>query len=414
MWEETNLKLTAMNKHIITFAAAAAMLLCPMSLSAEGADSLSRKPVHMIGGDVRPAYVFPTHGFLKGDNAAGTAVGTAFSAHLKYGFKFGRGTRLGRLYPHAVQGVGVSYNTFFNNEEIGSPVAVYIFQTSRIASLSRELSLDYEWNFGASFGWKKYDEDTNPHNTVVGSSVNAYMSLGLVLDWRIAPGTSLRAGLTATHCSNGNTAYPNAGINTLGGTIGIARTFGNATGDDKERTYTSAVMGEPFKRHVSYDIVAYWAMRKRAVYPPDGDPGMASGAFAVAGINFTPLYNFSKYLRAGLSLDMQYDESANLSNHVAGGGSVDENTKFYHQPFIERISLGLSARVEFVMPIFSIDVGVGRNLVYKGGDTDSFYQILALKADVTRNFFLHVGYELNKFKDPNNLMLGVGVRLDAK
>ena len=73
-----------------------------------------------------------------------------------------------------------------------------------------------------------------------------------------------------------------------------------------------------------------------------------------------------------------------------------------------------SRRVEFVMPIFSIDVGVGRNLVYKGGDTDSFYQILALKADVTRNFFLHVGYEPNKFKDPNNLMLGVGVRLNAK
>ena len=403
-----------MNRHVMALAAAAAMLSCPAGLSAATADSLSRKPVHMIGGDVRPAYVFPTHPFFKGNNASGKAVGTAFSAHLKYGFKFGRGTRLGRLYPHAVQGVGVSYNTFFNKKEIGSPVAVYIFQTSRIASLSRDLSLDYEWNFGASFGWKKYDEDTNPYNTVVGSSVNAYMSLGLLLDWRIAPGTSLRAGLTAVHYSNGNTAYPNAGVNTLGGTVGIARTFGNVKGHNEECASPSDGVQEPFKRHISYDIVAYWAMRKRAVYPPDGTPGMAAGAFAVAGINFTPLYNFNKYLRAGLSLDMKYDESANLAGHVAGGGSVDEDTKFYRQPFIERFSLGLSARVEFVMPIFSIDVGVGRNLVYKGGDTDSFYQILALKADITRSFFLHVGYELNKFKDPNNLMLGVGVRLNAK
>ena len=405
-----------MNKHLITLSAAAAMLLCPMSLSAERADSLSRKPVHMIGGDVRPAYVFPTHGFLKGDNAAGTAVGTAFSAHLKYGFKFGRGTRLGRLYPHAVQGVGVSYNTFFNNEEIGSPVAVYIFQTSRIASLSRELSLDYEWNFGASFGWKKYDEDTNPHNTVVGSSVNAYMSLGLVLDWRIAPGTSLRAGLTATHCSNGNTAYPNAGINTLGGTIGIARTFGNVTGDDKERTYTSAGVREPFKRHVSYDIVAYWAMRKRAVYPPDGDPGMASGAFAVAGINFTPLYNFSKYLRAGLSLDMQYDESANIGGHIVDGLVYPDadNIRFHRPPFREQFSVGLSVRAEVVMPIFSINLGIGRNILCKGPDTDAFYQILALKTHLTSRLFLHVGYQLSRFKDPNNLMLGLGWRFGNK
>ena len=111
---------------------------------------------------------------------------------------------------------------------------------------------------------------------------------------------------------------------------------------------------------------------------------------------------------------MQYDESANLADYVAGDGTVDDDVKFYRQPFIERISVGLSARVELVMPIFSIDVGVGRNIIYKGNDTDSFYQILALKADLTRNLFLHVGYELNKFKDPNNLMLGVGVRLNNR
>lgn len=403
-----------MNKLKIAFAAIAAMLACPAWAQHGTTDSLSRRPTHYVGLDIRPGYVFPTHYFFKGDNAAGKAISSTFAAHVKYGFKFGRGTRLGRLYPHAVQGVGISYNTFFNQREVGSPIALYIFQTSRIASLSRRLSLDYEWNFGASFGWKKYNEDTNPYNTAIGSTVNAYMSVGLLLDWRIAPNTSLRAGVTVSHYSNGNTEYPNAGANTVGATIGVTRSFGGDKDNELDYSTPSATAQEPFKRHVSYDIVAYWAMRKRAVYPPDGTPGMAPGKFAVAGLNFTPLYNFNKNLRAGLSLDMQYDESANLAGHVAGDGSIDEDVKFYRQPFSERISVGLSARVEFVMPIFSINAGVGRNIIYKGSDTDSFYQILALKADITRNFFLHIGYELNKFKDPNNLMLGIGVRLNAK
>lgn len=86
----------------------------------------------------------------------------SFAGHVKYGFKFSPDSKLGRLYPHAIQGIGIGYNTFFNTEEIGNPIAVYVFQTSRIASVTPRLSFDYEWNFGASFGWKKFDEKTIP------------------------------------------------------------------------------------------------------------------------------------------------------------------------------------------------------------------------------------------------------------
>ena len=33
---------------------------------------------------------------------------------------------------------------------------------------------------------------------------------------------------------------------------------------------------------------------------------------------------------------------------------------------------------------------------------------------ITKNLFLHVGYQLHDFKDPNNLMLGLGFRFNAK
>ena len=119
------------------------------------------------------------------------------------------------------------------------------------------------------------------------------------------------------------------------------------------------------------------------------------------------MYNFNKYFGAGISLDGQYDESANIEKYEAGQDK-DGNYRFYRPPFRERVGVGLSLRGELTMPIFSINVGVGHNMFYKGSDWGGFYQILALKAHVTRHIFLHAGYQLSKCHDPKNLMLGVG------
>lgn len=123
-----------------------------------GTDTLAaplRNVIHHLSVDVRPAYLTPTHPFFKGDNARQQRMNMFLSGHLKYGIQFDPDSRLGRLYPHTTQGIGLAVNTLFNHEEIGTPVALYAFQSSRIASLTPRLSLDYEWNFGASFGWKK-------------------------------------------------------------------------------------------------------------------------------------------------------------------------------------------------------------------------------------------------------------------
>ena len=338
-------------------------------------DTFARKLYHSVELDVRPGYVFQTHEFLKGENSAGRPIRSSSSLHMKYLFSFGPDSYLGRVYPHVCQGVGVSFNKFSNTGEIGRPVALYVFQDSRLASLSDRVALNYEWNFGASFGWKPYDEFTNDYNNIVGSKTNAYINLGLMLNYRLTPDWSLTLGAGFTHFSNGNTSYPNAGVNTVGGRIGVVRTFG--AGQWTPRRYAP----DPFTRHISYDLVLYGAVRKRAYIPSDPSLGvLLPGHFGVLGLNFNPMYNVSRYFRAGLSLDAQYDESA----------------------------------AEIVMPIFAINIGVGRNIICKGKDTDHFYQILALKTHLTKDLFLHVGYQLYKFKDPNNLMLGIGYRFHSK
>ena len=90
------------------------------------------------------------------------------------------------------------------------------------------------------------------------------------------------------------------------------------------------------------------------------------------------MYNFHQYFRAGASLDVQYDESANIKEYEADYNDQAEH-RFYRPPFKEQLAVGLSVRGELVMPIFTINVGIGYNVYHKCTDTQGMYQILALK-----------------------------------
>ena len=387
--------------------------LISIDILAVDRDSTSSKITHLIGIDLKPGYLFPSHEFFKGDNHAQRKMNSTRSGHLKYGFKFAPDSYLGSVYPYAIQGVGVGYNTFFNSSELGNPLAVYIFQSSRIANITQNLSFDYEWNFGASFGWKKYDEEKNSLNRVVGSATNAYIHLGFLLNWQLSSNTNLRGGIELTHYSNGNTSYPNAGVNTIGASIGVMRFFGN---NEKSRYTLSQSRNHLFTPYMNYDLIFYGATRMKGIFPEDSNPMLVPGSFGIAGLNFNPLYNFSKHFRGGVSLDLQYDESANIGKHIANdyipGDSKD--LKFYRPPFREQFSAGFSLRAEIVMPVFSINLGIGKNFLCKGDDTNSFYQTFVLKTNISDHVFLHTGYQLYRFTDPNNLMLGLGFRFNAK
>ena len=78
-----------------------------------------------------------------------------------------------------------------------------------------------------------------------------------------------------------------------------------------------------------------------------------------------------------------------------------------------QLALGLSGRAEYVMPFFTIGVGLGTNVLGRG-DLRGLYQVFALKINVTRSSFLHIGYNLQDFQTPNYLMLGLGFRFNNK
>lgn len=384
------------------------LLFLGASAGTSGRDGDTLRHPSFVEIGFRPAYLLPTNPYFRGEGGREKPFAATLSTHLKYGFGFSPESFYGQRYPYAVQGIGVAFNTFFNTSKIGNPIAVYVFQTSRVATLAENLSLDYEWNFGLSAGWNPYNPATNPDNIVVGSKGNAYINLGMLLNWRVGTDFNLKAGAGVTHFSNGNTRYPNAGVNTAGGNVELAWNFGSrSTGANTSRDIR-------FNPYVSYDLVLYGAQKKKGFLWKDGSAVIIPGSFGVAGVNFSPMYNFNKYFRAGLSFDAQFDESANITDYVASTDIPTDNVKFHRPPFKEQFAAGVSARAEIVMPIFSINIGVGRNILCKGADTDSFYQVFALKTSLASNVFIHTGYQLYRFRDPNNLMIGLGYRFKAR
>ena len=385
-----------------------------LRVAGQGNDSLvnvsPRKFVHGLRVEGRPEYIFPTSSFLKGANAEGRIIRGAFSTHVKYLFRYRPGSVDERIYGDVYQGIGLGFYNFGESRQLGNPVAFYLFQGARISSLAPWLSLHYEWNFGLSAGWKPYDSYYNSYNTMIGSKVNAYINANFYLRWRLSPRVSLLSGLTVSHFSNGNTKIPNAGLNTIGGNIGLECNFYRKD-DLKALERKVALTTQPFRRHFTYDFVFFGSWHDRLVETSDGF-SPSPEAYPVFGFNFTPMYNLNYKLRLGVSLDGTFDGGANLYTDGNVYGSVDKSD-IVRPPLGDQFALGLSGRAEYVMPFFVVGVGIGANVIGKN-DLNMFYQLLTLKIALSRAVFLHVGYRLQNFNEPNFLMLGIGFRFNGK
>ena len=371
--------------------------------------------IHQLGIEGRPGIVFTTNPFLKGINKKNETIDNVYSGHLKYSFSFRPNTYLNKIYRGVYQGIGLAHYSFGNSEEVGNPTAIYLFQGATIAQLSRSISLNYEWNFGISGGWKPYNKQSNSFNGMIGSKLNAYMNANFYFKQQLSSEFDLIYGLTLTHFSNGNTKFPNAGLNATDVKVGLTYNFNREDNFNSKYLYYKQPAIQKFPQHISTDVVLFGSWRRKG-FILDGTPLASPHIYHVMGFNINPMYNMGYNLRVGASLDGVYDSSANVytEHYIIGTGQPDPGYTFYKPALKKQLALGVSARGEYMMPYFTVGVGIGVNALHGGGDLKGFYQTLALKIEVTRNSFVHIGYNLQNFKEPNYLMLGVGYRFGNK
>ena len=374
-----------------------------------------RSYIHQLGIEARPGIVFTTNPFLDGINKNMKAVSSLYSGHLRYSFTFRPDSYVSKIYRGAYQGIGIAQYSFNNTEEIGDPIALYLFQGATIAQISPRISLNYEWNFGISGGWKPYDREFNSYNGMMGSKLNAYMNANFFFKQQLSTQFDLIYGATLTHFSNGNTKFPNAGLNATDLKIGLTYNFNRASNNLSRVLALKALPVRKFPSHISTDVVLFGSLRRKGLVF-NAAPLASPDTYHVAGFNINPMYNFNYNLRVGLSLDGVYDSSANVytEDYILGPGETNPGYTFYKPTLNKQLALGVSARGEYVMPYFTVGLGIGLNVLHGGADLNGLYQIVALKIEVTRSSFVHIGYNLQNFNTPNYLMIGLGYRFGNK
>ena len=385
-------------------------VLSSLALSSR-ADSIpsmfSRQVEWRIGAEVSPSWVPATNTFLRGDNNRGERMTASVGGDIRADFSFSPATREGMLYKGVRQGLGIGVSSYFPSGLLGTPVSAYVYQGAPIVRLGNRLWLGYEWQFGAAFGWKHYDKETDGKNIAIGTPVTAHIGVAFKLNYRLTERWEMSFGIVGRHFSNGNTSWPNNGVNTLGASVGIAYVIN----PEEYPVVTAETLAKEADRHKwMFDLMAYGAWRKKVVtVGTPAQPQLCPGKFGVAGMQFAPLYTLNRRFAAGPALDLQWDESGGIQPYWVEG-SYEDNIKFRRPPFGKQISVGISAHAELTMPIFSVNVGLGYDVVNPQGEK-AFYQSLTLKTFLTKRIYLNTGYRLGNFKDPQNLMLGIGVRL---
>ncbi|MDE6717290.1 MAG: hypothetical protein K2J70_03770 [Muribaculaceae bacterium] len=371
------------------------------------------------GLEVLPSYVLGTASWLKGENQWNKPIRSSVAADFNLTFRFSPESREGILYPGLYTGFGLG-PTFFpgRQEMLSTPGSIYATQGAPFKHFSPRLSLGYEWQFGIAAGWNDNGGDFPDATAVISTVVTAHMGVRLKLKYAITDDFNLTMALCGTHFSNGNTSWRNSGLNSAGIAIGAEYALSS---HPKVSFHDRALEEEADRKKWFIDFIGFGSWRKRTVEVPtpilneEGEiviedaENLVPGRFPVAGIQVAPMITLNRWVAVGAALDLKWDKSAGKRPYWIEDTHY-EQIRFNPVPFSKQIAAGISAHAELTTPLFSINAGVGVNIINPKGDK-YFYQQLIFKAFITRNLFLNIGYGLGNFKNPNNLMLGVGYRL---
>ena len=379
------------------------MVFLSVALVASGRDSLNvRRLYHDVGLAASAGYNLPSHGYYNGHNPLKQPIRANSSVHLKYGFGFQPGTRLGSLYPGVTQGVGVAGCTFYSHELMGSPIVAYVFQNVPLLELKPGLSLDYAWELGGSYGWKQTE--------LIATRANIYVNVGLNLSYDLSRHWSMNLGPEFTHCSNGDTKYPNGGSNMFNLKVGVTGHVVPRQGQVDRKVieeYENELTKKTFAESLEYDLAFSGGIRAGKV---KGEKSyIINEPFPCFCLTFTPQYRINRHFSAGASVDIIADRSANLYDVV-----YDSDTKKvvnYNQPSLGRqIAAGLCIKGEISMPVFAVGVGVGSFVIPAGESLKGAYGTFSLKTFMTESLFINICYRLSTNNYTHNMMYGVGVR----
>jgi len=206
---------------------------------------------------------------------------------------------------------------------------------------------------------------TQPATSTIGSHINLSISGEISLEIPLSPHTSLLAGGSVHHYSNGGIAVPNGGWNALLGSMAIKSALGKSTPGDQE-----------VYRHFESNHAEIWfGAGVRGRYRTKGDKFYRSGAYA--GYNF--------YINKALLL--KFGSHAVYHHTVFDPDRFDETFQYYGSS-LERIRLGIAAGADFMLGPIVIHGMYGKYIHYRSYHNVQWYWVYGLRYFFTPNIGL--------------------------
>lgn len=353
--------------------------------------------------------VLPTNDFVSGNlfipyyNTTSLKYGTASKGEFWQEYAFGM--------PY--MGIGVSYTNYFRETDLGQPITIFLFQGGHLTDFTKKVSLNYEWNAGASFNWKPYDPFDNPDNIAIGSPVNIYAGINLYFKWRMDKKFDLNAGVEFEHFSNGAFRHPNYGINQVSAFVELSYYINR----DRATYRPADYQYPPFEKNREHDLM-FLVSSRHAQLDTIGT-GLASKYsqrnFAVLGASYAYMFNNHYRYRWGPSIELTYDESAGVKawrEFNPADGKLYDRMKL--GDFWNRFSLGVSMKGEVKMPLYSAFLNIGYDIVHANVRDSRLYQIFGVKIYLKENLFGVFGIRATNFGKSQYMFLNFGYTINGK
>ena len=248
-------------------------------------------------------------------------------------------------------GAGLVFMDFGNPQMLGQGIALYPYMNVPLIRTDF-FRLNLKPGAGVGFLNKRYSNTYNiPYpganpfnhsNSVIGSVVNAYLTLGGNVEVPIARGFSLTADYAWNHVSNGSIIQPNSGINMMNLYVGL-----KYAPNHRNRPRPQRQLQEDIPREFSFEITLSGGVAQLH-HLNENFYGIASLAFGV----YRPLSN---WYRMGLGADVFYNGVFGVVNAPRGNPNIQPGHGAFRRTFIEenlfwnKIRAGVSWHHEFMI-----------------------------------------------------------------
>lgn len=277
-----------------------------------------------------------------------------------------------RIHKYPYIGISFFYSSLSNHPAVGQAFALYPFITFPIIQSNKDF-LGFKLGFGMAYLTKTFDRLENYKNIGIGSNFNVAINLMAVYRRQLNESTSVSAGLSLIHFSNGSTATPNYGLNLPMASVALSKRISKP--NDK------ILSRKPGIPRFSYKDNKIFVFNFMGAFASKNMGNVFGERYNVYLASFNVLKYFNEISAMGLAFDFSWDGS-----HVA----MLERKGILDPSVITVIRPGVAATYE--MTISKLVLGAGFGLYWGGKEKSEgdIYEQLSVKYLFYKNIFVSV------------------------